>query len=250
MSLPWLKVTDPFPSPIHKNDPDPEVPGLIAISTDINSEQLKRAYRQGIFPWYSDSQPILWWSPNPRMVLKPEKFKLSKSLKKEMKRLLLDDAWEIRVDHDFHATMLSCAKQPRKGQDGTWITHAIMHAYGELHEQGHAHSIEVFLNGQRVGGLYCVNLGLVIFGESMFSSYPNASKLALAALSAWSISNHIELIDCQQETEHLTSLGGTPIDRTAFIQHLNNRCDVKNPDWAFNKQVLSYWLSARNKQTS
>lgn len=250
MSLPWLKVTDPFPSSLHSNDPDPEVPGLIAISTDINAEQLKRAYRQGIFPWYSDSQPILWWSPNPRMVLKPENFKLSKSLKKDIKQVLLDDAWEIRVDDDFYATMLACAKQPRKGQDGTWITHAIMHAYGELHEQGHAHSIEIFSNGQRVGGLYCVNLGLVVFGESMFSLRPNASKLALAALTAWSIRNQIELIDCQQETEHLTSMGGAPIDRTAFIQHLNNQCNAKNPNWSFNKQVLSYWLTESNTLTS
>ncbi len=243
MSLPWLNVTDSFPSPLDSNDPDPEVPGLIAISTDINSDQLKRAYRQGIFPWYSDSQPILWWSPNPRMVLNPENFKVSRSFKKDIKHVLLDQAWDIRVDNDFHATILACAKQPRDGQNGTWITHATMHAYGELHEQGLAHSVEVFFEGQRVGGLYCVNLGRVIFGESMFSKRPNASKLALAALSAWAINNHIKLIDCQQETEHLTSMGGAPINRSDFIQHLDQQCEAEKPNWSFNKYELSYWLN-------
>ena len=243
MSLPWLNITDPFPSVNNLVDPDPEVPGLIAISTEISAEQLKRAYSQGIFPWYSDSQPILWWSPNPRMVLKPKNLKLSKSLKKEIKHILVDNDWEIRVDDDFHATILACAKQPRKGQNGTWITHAIMHAYGELHEQGFAHSVEVFFQEKRVGGLYCVNLGSVIFGESMFSHQKNASKLALAALSAWAIQNNIEIIDCQQETEHLTFMGGSPIERVNFIQHLEKHCGEKNPDWIFNKYALSHWLN-------
>lgn len=242
MSLPWLKVTDPFPSALHASESDPEVPGLIAISSDISSEQLTRAYRQGIFPWYSESQPILWWSPNPRMVLKPSSLKISKSLKKEIKFILMNQAWDIKVDHDFHATILACAQQPRKGQNGTWITHAIMHTYGELHEKGLAHSIEVFFQGQRVGGLYCVNLGLIVFGESMFSNHTNASKLALAALCAWGIDHHIALIDCQQETEHLTSLGGHPIDRTEFIQQLEQHCDAKSPKWSFDKQILNYWL--------
>jgi len=243
MSLPWLNITDPFPSPLDTNDPDPEVPGLIAISTDISSDQLKRAYRQGIFPWYSESQPILWWSPNPRMVLKPADFKVSRSFKKDIKSALLDQAWDIRVDNDFHATILACAKQSRHGQNGTWITHAIMHAYGDLHEQGLAHSVEVFFEEQRVGGLYCVNLGRVVFGESMFSKRPNASKLALAALCAWAINNQIKLIDCQQETEHLTSMGGAPINRPDFIEHLNQQCDAEKPIWSFNKNILSYWLN-------
>jgi len=243
MSLPWLNITDPFPNINNLGDPDPEVPGLIAISTEISAEQLKRAYGQGIFPWYSDSQPILWWSPNPRMVLKPKNLKLSKSLRKEIKHILVDNDWEIRVDDNFHATILACAKQPRKGQNGTWITHAIMHAYGELHEQGFAHSVEVFFQEKRVGGLYCVNLGSVIFGESMFSHQKNASKLALAALSAWAIQNNIEIIDCQQETEHLTFMGGSPIERVNFIQHLEKHCGEKNPDWIFNKYALSHWLN-------
>jgi leucyl/phenylalanyl-tRNA--protein transferase len=242
MSLPWLQVTDPFPSPLSYSEPDPEVPGLIAISTDISSEQLKRAYSQGIFPWYSESQPILWWSPNPRMVLKPSHLKISKSLKKEIKHILMDQAWDILVDCDFHATILACAKQVRKDQNGTWITHAIMHAYGQLHEQGLAHSVEVFYQGQRVGGLYCVNIGLMVFGESMFSLHPNASKLALAALCAWGIENQIALIDCQQETAHLTSMGASPIDRSDFIRYVEDQSLAELPKWSFDKQILSYWL--------
>lgn len=243
MSLPWLTPEDDFPSPRTQADPDPEVPGLLAISEQITSAQLLKAYSQGIFPWYSDGQPILWWSPNPRMVLKPKEFKISKNFKKDLKNILMDQSWEIRVDDNFHETILSCAMQPRMGQDGTWITHAIMHAYGQLHEQGYAHSIETFYQGQRVGGLYCVNLGQMVFGESMFSKKTNSSKYALASLCAWAIAQDIEMIDCQQETEHLTSLGGKPIQREAFLNHLDKNCSAKNPIWSFNKSVLSHWLT-------
>ncbi|MEY3950260.1 MAG: hypothetical protein RJB21_18 [Pseudomonadota bacterium] len=243
MSLPWLTPEDDFPSPRTHADPDPEVPGLLAISEHITSAQLLKAYSQGIFPWYSDGQPILWWSPNPRMVLKPKEFKISKNFRKDIKNILMDQSWEIRVDHNFHETILSCATQPRMGQDGTWITHAIMHAYGELHAQGLAHSVETFYQGQRVGGLYCVNLGQMVFGESMFSKRTNSSKYALASLCAWAIAQDIEMIDCQQETEHLTSLGGKPIPREDFLNHLDKKCSAKNPIWSFNKSVLSHWLT-------
>ena len=244
MSLPWLTPEDDFPSPRTHADPDPEVPGLLAISEQITSTQLLKAYNQGIFPWYSDGQPILWWSPNPRMVLKPKEFKISRNFKKDIKNILMDQSWEIRVDHDFHETILSCATQKRFGQDGTWITHAIMHAYGELHEKGHAHSIETFYQGQRVGGLYCVNLGRMVFGESMFSYETNASKLALAALSAWCLQNQVGMIDCQQETAHLRSLGAAPIPRAQFLAKLQtslNPSNIERP-WTFNKNILAHWL--------
>lgn len=243
MGLSWLQPHDPFPSPWSDADPDPEVPGLLAISEEITAEQLLRAYQQGIFPWYSDGQPILWWSPNPRMVLRPKNFKVSKNFKKEIKNVLMDQDWEVKVDQDFHATILSCATQSRSGQDGTWITHAIMHAYGQLHEQGHSHSIEVFHQGQRVGGLYCVNLGKMVFGESMFSQKTGASKIALASLCAWAIDQDIEMIDCQQETAHLSSLGGSPIPRDEFLNHVREKTTAINPNWSFNKDVLRYWLS-------
>jgi leucyl/phenylalanyl-tRNA--protein transferase len=243
MSVPWISSEDAFPSPASSLDSDPEVPGLIAISEEISSEQLLRAYRAGIFPWYSDGQPILWWSPNPRMVLRPKQFKVSHNLKKDIKNILMDADWEIKVDHNFHETILSCATQLRDGQNGTWITHAIMHAYGAIHDQGYAHSVEIFHQGQRVGGLYCVNIGQMVFGESMFSKKPNASKIALAGLCAWCIEQNIEMIDCQQETEHLTSLGGAPIPRKLFLKHLEEKCPANNPNWGFNKSVLSYWLN-------
>ncbi len=242
MALCWLGPEDAFPSPWLDADPDPEVPGLIAMSETIHAQQLKRAYQQGIFPWYSEGQPILWWSPNPRMVLQPKNFKVSKNLKKEIKTVLMDQDWDIKVDHDFEQTILSCATQTRPGQDGTWITHAIMHAYAELHHQGDAHSIEVFYQNQRVGGLYCVNFGKMIFGESMFSKKTGASKIALAALCAWAIAQDIEMIDCQQETQHLSSLGGSPIPRSDFLTHIEQNCHAKNPIWSFNKNVLTHWL--------
>ena len=243
MSVPWLATDEAFPVPSNAFNPDPEVPGLIAISEEISSEQLLRAYGQGIFPWYSDGQPILWWSPNPRMVLKPKNLKISKSLKKDIKNILVDRDWEIKVDENFHETILSCATQSRYGQDGTWITYAIMHAYGTLHEQGYAHSVEIFHQGQRVGGLYCVNIGQMVFGESMFSKRVNASKIALASLCAWCITQDIEMIDCQQETDHLTSLGGKAISRDEFLAHIEKQCSAKNLEWRFNKNVLSYWLN-------
>jgi leucyl/phenylalanyl-tRNA--protein transferase len=243
MSVPWLETDEAFPIPSDAFNPDPEVPGLIAISETISPEQLLRAYGQGIFPWYSDGQPILWWSPNPRMVLKPKNLKISRSFKKDIKNILMDRDWEIKVDEDFHETILSCATQSRYGQDGTWITHAIMHAYGVLHEQGYAHSVEIFHQDRRVGGLYCVNIGQMVFGESMFSKTVNASKIALASLSAWCIAQDIEMIDCQQETDHLTSLGGKAIPRDEFLAYIKKQCSAKNPEWRFNKNVLSYWLN-------
>jgi leucyl/phenylalanyl-tRNA---protein transferase len=242
MALTWLSTDDDFPSPWSDSDPDPEVPGLMAVSENITAHQLKRAYQQGIFPWYSEGQPILWWSPNPRMVLQPRKFKVSKNFKKEIKTVLMDQDWDVKIDEDFHETILSCATQARPGQSGTWITHAIMRAYGDLHRQGEAHSVEVFYQNQRVGGLYCVNLGRMIFGESMFSKKTGASKIALATLCAWAIDQDIHMIDCQQETEHLTSMGGSPIPRSDFLTHLEQNCHAKRPIWSFNKDVLKHWL--------
>ncbi|QWD60823.1 leucyl/phenylalanyl-tRNA--protein transferase [Polynucleobacter sp. MWH-UH35A] len=240
----WLGPQDPFPNPLIEADPDPSVPGLIAVSERIYPGQLARAYQQGIFPWYSDNQPILWWSPDPRMVLKPNEFKCSESLRKIIRSFTQNSPSQIVVDDDFGAVIRSCATSTRKNQDGTWITHEIMDAYTALHEQGYAHSIAVREDGQLTGGLYCVNFGGMVFGESMFSRKANASKIALAALSAWCLQLGVSMIDCQQETSHLLSLGATPIPRQAFLEQLQTSINQTNIDksWTFDKSILHHWI--------
>jgi leucyl/phenylalanyl-tRNA--protein transferase len=240
----WLGSQDEFPNPINSLDPDPSVPGLIAVSERIYPGQLARAYKMGIFPWYSDNQPVLWWSPNPRMVLKPTQFKCHNSLKKTIRHFLLDSKNDIYVDEDFGAVVRSCATARRKDQDGTWITHEIIDAYTNLHEQGHAHSIAVKKDGCLIGGLYCVTFGGMVFGESMFSHRTDASKIALAALTAWCKQNQVGMIDCQQETAHLDSLGAAPISRDQFLTDLHislKQTNIEIP-WKFNKEILRHWL--------
>lgn len=240
----WLGPQDPFPDPLTHADPDPSVPGLVAVSERIYPGQLARAYQAGIFPWYSDNQPVLWWSPDPRMVLDPSNFKCSDSLKKHLRHFCQDPESEVLVDADFGAVVRACATSKRKDQDGTWITHEIMEAYTALHEQGHAHSIAVAHQGKLIGGLYCVSFGAMVFGESMFSYETNASKLALAALSAWCLQNQVGMIDCQQETAHLRSLGAAPISRSQFLAKLQtslNPSNIERP-WTFNKNILAHWI--------
>ena len=240
----WLGPHDPFPTPSHNTDPDANVPGLIAVSERIYPGQLLQAYQKGIFPWYSDNQPVLWWSPDPRMVLDPKNFKCSESLRKKIRQFTQDSQCEISVDDDFGAVIRACATSSRKDQDGTWITHEIMDAYTTFHEQGYAHSIALKEHGELIGGLYCVVLGGMVFGESMFSYKPNASKMALAALSAWCIQNQVAMIDCQQETAHLRSLGAAPISREEFLRQLQislNPSNIELP-WTFDKNILTYWL--------
>ena len=240
----WLGPQDAFPNPLLERDPDPSVPGLIAVSERIYPGQLSRAYQLGIFPWYSDNQPVLWWSPDPRMVLKPAEFKCSSSLKKSIRSFSQDAHSQIAVDIDFAAVIRSCATSTRKDQDGTWITHEIMDAYTTLYEQGNAHSIAVIEQDQMIGGLYCVSFGGMVFGESMFSRKPGASKIALAALSAWCLQQEISMIDCQQETAHLYSLGAAPISRGEFLKQLQislNQTKIE-ASWTFDKSILTHWL--------
>ena len=171
----WLGPDDAFPDPAVAPDPDPEVVGLFAVSERIYPGQLETAYRMGLFPWYSDNQPVLWWSPDPRMVLEPKNFKVSDSLQKTMRQFYYDPTCHIEVDGDFGAIMRACALSPRKDQDGTWITHEIVDAYSQLFEQGLAHSIAVKQGDRLLGGLYCVSLGRMVFGESMFSRQRDSS---------------------------------------------------------------------------
>jgi leucyl/phenylalanyl-tRNA--protein transferase len=203
--------------------PDPqfaetEPNGLLALGGDLSPERLLAAYRQGVFPWYSQGQPLLWWSPDPRLVLFPERLHLSRSLGKALRQTQA----EIRFDHSFGQVIRACAA-PRARQDGTWINPEMLAAYSELHRLGHAHSVEVWQAGELVGGLYGIALGRIFFGESMFSRAENASKMALAGL-VHALGNRLDLIDCQVRTLHLVSLGAEEIPRQDFLQRLTLGC--------------------------
>jgi len=206
--IPWLGATDPFP-PLDRALADPD--GLLAAGGTLDAPRLIDAYRQGIFPWSSEGQPLLWWSPDPRMVLFTDEFRISRSLRKRIR----EGRFEIRVDTAFEDVMSACA-EPRDGQAGTWITAAMRRAYGDLHRRDYAHSVEAWREGRLVGGLYGVALGSVFFGESMFAREADASKVALAHLVALAREQGVPLIDCQQETRHLATLGARPIPRARF----------------------------------
>jgi leucyl/phenylalanyl-tRNA--protein transferase len=237
--VPWLGPDDPFPPVERALGAASGAPGLLAASADLLPAKLIDAYRRGIFPWYSDGQPVLWWSPDPRMILRPSEFKVSLSLKKTLKRVLRDDAWEIRVDEDFASVMSACAMTPRHGQRGTWITADVIDAYSSLHRVGDAHSIETWHEGRRVGGLYGVSFGRMFFGESMFAEVTDASKIALSALVGHLRRHEIEMIDCQQNTSHLASLGGREIARKTFVAHVRASVDAAPIPWRFDKTVLA-----------
>ena len=236
--LPWLEPGQPFP-PVDtawgENDP---APGLLAAGGALDVPTLAHAYAQGIFPWFSQGQPVLWWSPDPRMVLPTAGFRLHPSLRKRIQSQLRQGRLEVRMDHGFSAVIEACAHVPRPGQNGTWIVPDMVAAYRRLHAQGLAHSVETWWDGELAGGLYCVNLGRMVFGESMFSRRNDASKIALAALVAFCRACGIGLIDCQQNTAHLASLGAREISREAFGQHLARATGGPAPVWRFESV---YW---------
>ncbi len=216
--IPWLHGAAPFP-PVEAALAEPN--GLLAAGGDLTVPRLLDAYRQGIFPWFSPGEPILWWSPDPRMVLLPPEFKVSRSLRRRLGR----PDCAIRVDTAFEAVMRACA-EPRQGsgaagQAGTWITGAMIRAYTDLFDAGYAHSVETWMGGRLVGGLYGVALGRAFFGESMFTRATDASKLALAHLVAQLRRWGYGLIDCQMVTAHLASLGARPIPRSEFRARLD-----------------------------
>lgn len=208
----WLKSNSPFP-PVEKALVSPN--GLLAAGGDLTADRILDAYSRGIFPWFSEDEPVLWWSPDPRMVLFPAEFKVSRSLAKVVK----SGRFEVRFDTSFRTVMQACAA-PREGVDGTWIVPEMIDAYTTLHERGFAHSVESWRDGALVGGLYGMALGKVFFGESMFARETDASKTALVALVERLKRDGCELIDCQQETRHLASLGARPIPRREFVQKL------------------------------
>ncbi len=201
--------------------PDPEragEEGLVAVGGDLHPQRILQAYTQGIFPWYSEDQPILWFSPGTRMVLYPENFKRSHTLA----RLVQTDQFQLRVDHNFEAVIQACARVNRPGQTGTWITPDMIRAYIELHEMGFAHSFETYEGEQLVGGLYGLSLGNAFFGESMFHTANNASKFAFHHLVAFSQTHAFEFIDAQTPTRHLESLGAENLPRRRFLAELDS----------------------------
>lgn len=236
--IPWLAAGEVFPSPESAwTDNDP-APGLLAAGASLDTETLINAYAQGIFPWFSAGQPVLWWSPDPRMVMHCKNFKLHRSLRKTLTRFSNNPGSEIRMDYRFDEVIRACASQPRNGQAGTWIVDEMIEAYRQLHRHGYAHSVETWISGRLVGGLYCVNLGGMVFGESMFCHDTDASKIALSALVAFCRAHQIALIDCQQNTGHLATLGAAEIPRIDFIRHLQHTTQHAAPEWTFSN---AYW---------
>lgn len=228
--IPWLEANIPFPDVSEALTEADGAPGLLAAGADLSPERLLQAYRHGIFPWFSENQPILWWSTDPRMVLFTDRFILSGSLQKKLKKIQKNsfsaNRWEVRFDSAFEKVMRACAA-PRKEGAGTWISDDIIAGYGALHRMGYAHSSEVWCDGQLIGGAYGVCIGHMFYGESMFARATDASKVALAYLVHFLKSNKVAMIDCQQETSHLASLGAAPISRAEFIVRLQEA--IKQP---------------------
>ncbi len=236
--LTWLESGGPFPAVCNAWGPASEAPGLLAAGGDLSTDTLRQAYSNGIFPWFSEGQPILWWSPDPRMTLAPANFRLHRSLRKALQRFKNDPHCEIRFDTAFPEVIHACASRSQTGASSTWIVPSIASAYTRLHHEGYAHSIETWINGELVGGLYCVVLGQAVFGESMFTKVTDASKIALAALVAFSREHGISLIDCQQNTAHLASLGAAEMPRTRFLEHIEKVRNRPPLTWRFDPQ---YW---------
>jgi leucyl/phenylalanyl-tRNA--protein transferase len=246
MNLPWLEPGDSFPDPARAWDERQPAPGLLAAGGALDVDSLHRAYSSGIFPWFSEGQPILWWSTDPRMVLFPGEFRLHRSLRKTNSRLLEGGELEIRIDSAFDEVIRTCAASPREGQAGTWIVPPMVRAYSAFHRAGFAHSVETWIGGRLAGALYCVNIGEALFGESMFTRQPDASKVALAALVAFCLEHGISVIDCQQNTRHLASLGAREIPRVDFVAHVAQAVKKPSPPWRFEP---IYWKRLLPRKT-
>jgi leucyl/phenylalanyl-tRNA---protein transferase len=226
-----LNAGEDFPPVMQAWGPQDPAPGLLAAGADLCVGTLRKAYAQGIFPWYSQGQPILWWSPNPRMVLRVKDFKMHRSMRKTLQKFLQTRDCEIRINSAFPQVISACAHTPRAGQNGTWILPQMQAAYLRLHQAGLAHSIETWEHGQLVGGLYCTAIGMAVFGESMFARRSNASKIALCALLALCKAQNVQMIDCQQNTAHLASLGASEIPREEFCHYVRQAVLEKPLQW-------------------
>ena len=217
--------------------------GLLAIGGNLEVETLCTAYKRGIFPWYEAGQPLLWWSPDPRMVLLTNGMRVSRSLNKEIKSKLLD----IRLNHDFKAVIDQCAA-PRESRAATWITETMRDAYIKLHQAGYAHSVGVYSQETLVGGLYGVGMGRMFFGESMFSKVSNASKLALFYFCKHLYAHQLMLIDCQVQSPHLRTLGAFNIDRAQFVEHISKFCRQETPIGLWRPQRLASLCGTQRQQ--
>jgi leucyl/phenylalanyl-tRNA--protein transferase len=229
--IPWLEPRDPFP-PVEQALAEPN--GLLAAGDDLSMSRLLDAYGRGIFPWFNEEDPVLWWSPDPRMVLFTDRVHVSRSLRKTVR----SGALRITCDTAFGQVMRGCAA-PRPGQDGTWITRGMIHAYEQLAASGHAHSVEVWEGDALVGGLYGVGIGRMFFGESMFSRRADASKVALVTLARQLGRWGCPLIDCQTSTPHLASLGACEVSRPEFLRDVARlvRLDPPPRPWAFDADL-------------
>lgn len=234
--IPWLTDDTPFPS-VERALSSPN--GLLAAGGDLTVARLLEAYRSGIFPWFNPGDPILWWSPNPRMVLIPGEFKTSRSLAK----VLRNTPYEVHTDTAFEQVMRSCAApraKNRAGHPGTWIDEDMIAAYCALHQLGYAHSVEIWMDGKLVGGLYGVSIGRMFYGESMFSDVSNASKIALAHLARQLERWQFGMIDCQMNTPHLATLGAREIPRSEFIASLQELIHCAPiTDWQFDPDLFT-----------
>lgn len=230
--IPWLSDDTSFPS-VERALHSPN--GLLAAGGDLSVQRLLEAYRHGIFPWFNVGEPILWWSPDPRMVLVPDEFRVSRSLA----RTLRNTSYQVRCDTAFERVMRACAA-PRSEQQGTWIHENMIAAYGALHDMGYAHSVEVWMSGELAGGLYGVAIGRMFYGESMFSLANDASKIALAHLAKQLERWQFGMIDCQMSTAHLTSLGAREFPRSEFIARLQEliHCAPVS-DWQFDADLFA-----------
>lgn len=242
LTLPWLQAHEPFPDPASALGADSPWPGLLAAGGVLDAPTLLAAYSRGIFPWYGPDEPPLWWSTDPRMVLVPQHFRLHRSLRKTLRAFVHNPQACIRIDTAFDDVLRQCATVPRHGQSGSWITPDIMRSYSELHRLGLAHSVETWIDDQLVGGLYLVAFGHAVFGESMFARQTDASKIALAALVCLCRAHDVELIDCQQQTAHLASLGARPIARAEFLESIQRTQQRPTMRWQFEPTLWAQLL--------
>lgn len=244
IELPFLQPGDAFPDLSTAKDHASHAPGLLAAGGDLTIETLCRAYSIGVFPWNNEWQPILWWSPDPRMVLRVSDFRLRRSFKKVLKRFIASENCEVTFDTAFADVIRGCAYTERDGQSGTWLTEDMIDAYGRMHAAGHSHSVETWVNGELVGGLYLTCIGRAVYGESMFSTRTDASKIALAALVCFCHMQGVQWIDCQQQTAHLHSLGAKEVSRKAFSLWVSNATQKPSLTWAMPSDAQ--WLAFVN----
>lgn len=237
-ALPWIQAGEPLPPVTQAWGAASPAPGLLAAGQDLSAARLLESYSRGVFPWFSPGQPVLWWSPDPRMVLQTDRFRFHRSLRKSLQHWLNQPQFSLCFDRDFPQVIRRCASAPRAGQNGTWIVPEMVMAYEDLHRQGHAHSAEVWLNGQLLAGLYFVTLGHAVFGESMFTTIADGSKMALACLVSVCLQHGITAIDCQQNTRHLAFMGASEMPRHQFILGLERDRHQSPIDWA---QQSLYW---------